>query len=106
MTDDKPRILAPSEAAARLTLPVPGLVRLIRQYRYKFTELVPGGKPGDRGHHRWGLTEKQIDAIERGQERVLGDPRLIDDGKPKLSPISPDGTSRLRRGPRPRRVIA
>jgi hypothetical protein len=60
-------VLRPAEAAARLGLTVPGLVALLRRYRYKFTELSPGGRPGDRGRNRWGLTEGQLQAILRGQ---------------------------------------
>jgi hypothetical protein len=95
-------VLSPGEAAARLNMTVPNLVALIRRYRYRFTEIAIGGRPGDRGRNRWGLTEEQLEAIARGQERVF---RESDPAQPvplRRSPVSPDGISRLRRGRPPR----
>ena len=94
-------ILAPKVAAARLGLTTAGLTALIRAYRYPFTELRPGGKPGDRSHHRWGLTEAQLAAIVRGQERGFAEPEP-EPAAPVPSKASPDGVSRLRRGGRAR----
>src|SRR5690348_3699806 len=95
-------VLSPGEAAARLNMTVPNLVALIRKYRYRFTEIAVGGRPGDRGRNRWGLTEEQLEAITRGQERVF---RESDPAQPTpllRSAVSPDGISRLRRGRPPR----
>ena len=98
-TGARPAILPPSEAAFRLGLTVPGLVALIRRYRYKFTELAPGGRPGDRGRNRWGLTEEQLRGILRGQERGFRDPEPEPAPEtPRVSALSPDGKSRLRKG--------
>jgi hypothetical protein len=92
-------ILTPGEAADRLGTTVPNLVALIRRGKYRFTELRPGGKPGDKGHHRWGLSLAQVEAIVRGQERGLAElPIAEPEGPGPLSPVSPDGKSRLRRG--------
>jgi hypothetical protein len=96
-----PAVMPPAVAAARLGLPVPGLVTLIKTYRYGFTELSPGGRPGDRGRNRWGLTEDQLVAIVRGQDRTFARGAEPASGKPAdsgPSPASPDGKSRLRRG--------
>jgi hypothetical protein len=90
-------VLTPGEAAERLGIGVPQLVDIIRRGRYAFIELRPGGKPGDRGRGRWGLTHKQLDAILRGMERRLPDlspPEAA--GRAAPSPESPDGKSRLR----------
>lgn len=94
-------IITSTEAAARLGLTGAQLLAIIRQYRYPFTEIKPGGKPGDKGRNRWGLTEDQIRTILRGQERAFRGP----DPEPELpnySAASPDGISRARRGPRRR----
>lgn len=96
-----PLVHEPGAAAARLGLTVEGLVELIRLHNYEYFERKPGGKPGDRGRGRWGMTDAQIEAVLRGQARVL--PRLQDEagpdpGPPAPSPVSPDGRSRLRRG--------
>jgi hypothetical protein len=93
-----PLVHGPSEAADRMGLTVAGLVALIRARRYPFTELRPGGRPGDRGRNRWGLTDAQIVAILRGQERVPPDPSPPPAGPARVSPVAPDGKSRLRRG--------
>jgi hypothetical protein len=92
-------ILTPGEAAVRLGIEERTLVGVIRRGRHTFTELVPGGKPGDRGRGRWGLTGRQLDTILRGMERRLPEPQP----KPTTalsSLVSPDGRSRLRRGRR------
>src|SRR4051794_15365080 len=89
-------VIGAPEAASRFGLSVAGLTRLIRHYRYEFTELVPGGKPGDRGRNRWGLTETQVRAILRGQARQFEAPRPEPEpGGEKASAFSPDGKSRL-----------
>ena len=93
-----PAVISPSDAARRLGLPVPGLVALIRTYRYTFTELSPGGRPGDRGRNRWGLTEAQFQAIVRGQERGFLPSERAATNAATPSAASPDGKSRLRRG--------
>ena len=99
MQPGPPAILRPCEAADRLGLTVPGLVALLRHYRYKFTELAAGGRPGDRGRNRWGLTEAQITAILRGQERGFREPEpKAPADMPRVSAVSPDGKSRLQRG--------
>lgn len=95
-TTSKPDVISRSEAAARLGLRTPGLVALIRKYRYGFTELAPGGKPGDRGRNRWGLTEAQLQAIIRGQSRQFTQPDPESSRAPISTPLSPDGRSRLR----------
>ncbi len=94
-----PLILQPGEAAARLGLTRADLVAIIRRRQYGFTEIKPGGKPGDRGPNRWGLTEAQIAAIVRGQAKVLPDPAGSDkpDRIPASTNLSPDGKSRLPR---------
>jgi hypothetical protein len=103
-TEPKPPqlIYRPGEAAAMLGMTVAALVTLIRRYRYTYREVRPDGRPGDRGRNRWGLSADDIGAIVRGQARVLPDPAPVPEGPPKASPSSPDGRSRLRRGPRPR----
>jgi hypothetical protein len=69
-----PRVLLPRDCARALGTDVPALVSLLKQYRYPFTELVPGGKPGQRGGRRWGLTPAQLDAVVRAQERQFEPP--------------------------------
>ena len=64
-------ILSPTDAAERIGVPVPELVAIIRRHRYGFTELKPGGRPGDPGRKRWGLTHAQVDAIVTGQARAV-----------------------------------
>lgn len=94
-----PDILEPGTAAARLGVSVPTLVAILRKHRYHFTELAIGGKPGDRGRFRWGLTETQLQTIIRGQERGFVEPKpTAEAAAPPMSPLSPDGRSRLRRG--------
>lgn len=94
-----PDVLEPGAVAARLGVSVPTLVAILRKHRYKFTELAIGGRPGDRGRFRWGLTEVQLQAIIRGQERGFVEPAApLADSQPATSPASPDGRSRLRRG--------
>lgn len=91
-------VLEPAEAAARLSVSVPTLVAIIRRHRYKFTELAAGGKPGDRGRRRWGLTEHQLQTLIRGQERGFVEPEPEVAPTPGFSDLSPDGRSRLRKG--------
>ncbi|SIN97947.1 hypothetical protein SAMN05444166_1885 [Singulisphaera sp. GP187] len=74
MSTKAPDILEPSEAAARLAISTKCLTAIIRRHHYKFTELAAGGKPGDRGRRRWGLTEAQLQTIIRGQERGFEEP--------------------------------
>lgn len=93
-----PLVYSPSEAATMLGLTVPGLVALIRKHRYPFWEKQPGGRPGDRGRDRWGLTEEHIRVILRGQERIPPDPTPPSQAPARASGTSPDGKSRLRRG--------
>jgi hypothetical protein len=97
--DETRAILTPGEAAARLGMDVPDLVAVIRRNRHAYTELKPGGKPGDRGRNRWGLTPRQFEAILRGLERRPPEIRQ-EAATPLSSPLSPDGLSRLRRGRR------
>lgn len=94
----EPLVVLPGVAAARLSISVPELVRLLRHYRYTFTELKVGGRPGDRGRPGWGLTDTQIQTIIRGQERVFAVAAPPPVEAPQMSPSSPDGKSRLRRG--------
>ena len=86
-----PLVMPPGTAAARLGLPVDRLVRLIRHYRYAWTELAPGGRPGDVGRGRWGLTEAQFEAIVRGQARTFA--------------AQPESDGPASRGPSPRTVL-
>lgn len=90
-----PAVVSPGYAAERLGIPVSGLVAIIRRHKYFFTELAPGGKPGDRGRNRWGLTGDQLAAILRGQERGFREPEPPKT-EPNKSPFSTDGKSRLR----------
>jgi hypothetical protein len=90
-------VLSPSEAAARLGLPVQGLVSIIRRHHYDYTELALGGRPGDRGRNRWGLTEAQLQKILDGQARHYAQPEP-EQAAPRPSAASPDGRSRLRGG--------
>lgn len=79
MTDDPrtPLVLAPSAAAARLGVSVASLVTLVRHYGYAFTELALGGRPGDRGRGRWGMTAAQIVSVVRGQARAVAKPTAL-----------------------------
>ncbi len=96
-TNDTRAVHTPSEVAGWLGITTARLVELLREKRYPFTELRPGGKPGDRGRCRWGLTLAQYEEILRGQSRQM-DPRPEPPaGRPAPSPVSPDGKSRLRR---------
>lgn len=93
-------VLAPGEAASQLGISVPALVALVRRHRYDYTELVHGGRPGDRGRNRWGLTPDQVRAIVRGQARQLPlPPRDPPPASPTPSALPCAGPSRLRRGP-------
>lgn len=78
--------------------PPAALIRLIRHHRYAFTELRPGGHPGDRGHSRWGLTEPQLAAIVAGQARQPAAPvepsTNVQPGTVRRLP--PGGKSRLK----------
>jgi hypothetical protein len=70
---------------------------MIREHRYPFTELVAGGKPGDRGRRRWGLTEAQLSAIVEGQARRF--PLVKTEAEPPVRPVRrlpPGGKSRLK----------
>jgi hypothetical protein len=87
----------PGEVAAQLGMTTCQLTAIIRRRRYAFTEVAPGGKPGDTGRNRWGLTVAQVEAIIRGQSKIPPDPSPIDTTTPRLSPVSPDGKSRLRK---------
>lgn len=102
MTDDPPTplVLAPSAAAARLGVSVGSLVALVRHYRYSFTELALGGRPGDRGRGRWGMTEGQVEAVVRGQARAVAEPASTL-GKPPTA-RSPVTTVTRIRYPKPR----
>jgi hypothetical protein len=95
-------VLSPSEAASRMGTNAHGLGVLIRKYRYEFTEIAPGGKPGDRGRNRWGVTEAQLATIIAKQARGYQPPDEPKPGAPPFSPASPDGVSRLHRGRRAR----
>ena len=64
-----PEVLTPGECAASLGVPVPVLVEILREYRSPWTELRPGGRPGDRGRGRWGMTPGQLRDLIAGQER-------------------------------------
>lgn len=99
-TEMKRLVYPPGEAAELLGMTTKRLASLIRERRYPFTEILPGGKPGDRGRNRWGLTLAQIEAIVRGQAKVPPDlASLPQAGKARFSPVSPDGKSRLRKSP-------
>ena len=70
---DKLRIRTPAAAADALGITSSQLITLLRFHRYPFTEIAIGGRPGDRGRGRWGLTLDQIRAIARGQSRQFAD---------------------------------
>lgn len=93
-------IIEPGAAAARLCISTKMLVAIIRRHRYKFTELAAGGKPGDRGRRRWGLTEAQLTAIIRGQERgfVEPSPEEVSTAARYANLPADDGRSLLRKG--------
>lgn len=97
-----PKVLTPREASERSGISVASLVAFIRVHRYPFTELVPGGKPGDRGRGRWGLTLAQLAHIVDKQVRRFEPPATSPSEKPEPSLVSPDGKSRLRGGHRRR----
>jgi hypothetical protein len=94
--ESKKLIYWPGEAAELLGMTTGQLTALIRRRRYAFTEMALGGKPGDPGRNRWGLTWDQIQAIVKGQSKVLPDAIPAATAK-RLSPVSPDGKSRLRK---------
>lgn len=96
-------ILSPGEVAKRMGITTADLVAMIRRHRYDFTEIKAGGKPGDRGKRRWGLTESQAAAISRGQRRTPPDPNAqVDSREPARTTLSPDGKSRIPRAGRAR----
>ena len=93
----KPLVMSPSQAAARMGITVPALVAMMRQRGSAFTRLAPGGQPGDRGRNRWGLTESQLRKIINDFQAVTPRPEVtMPTGS---SAYSPDGHSRLKRGP-------
>jgi len=93
----KPDVMTPRQAAARLNITVPRLVVLMRKRKALFTELAPGGQPGDRGRNRWGLTERQFQKLVAASELQMPD---LETPQPTgFSAFSPDGRSRARRGP-------
>lgn len=96
-TKAPPLVHGPSVAAERLAVSVPGLVAIIRKYRYEFTELAPGGKPGDRGRRRWGLSEAQLSRILDGQARQFAPEPASEPTADDYAAVAPDGVSRLRR---------
>ena len=91
MTEDL-LIHTPGQAALALGISPRALVVILRKHRYPFTELAPGGRPGDRGRGRWGLSRTQLRAVLEGQARGWAAP-------PQAPPraVSPDGVDRLRR---------
>lgn len=94
-----PVLLSPTDAAARIGVTVAELVAWVRRHRYEFTARAVGGKPGDRGRNRWGLTEAQLTAVLRGQARRFEEPKPETTADaPRVSAASPDGKSRLRKG--------
>lgn len=95
-----PLIYGPGQAADALGLPVPTLVAILRRCRYPFTELSAGGKPGDRGRGRWGLSRDQLRTVIEGQARGWAEP-TPSAARPTHTAASPDGVRRLRM-PRPR----
>lgn len=98
-----PRVLSPGESAERMNTSPRKLATLIRRYQYEFTELVPGGKPGDRGRNRWGLTEAQLATIIEKQARGYQPPaEPAVTVTPGPTSESPDGVSRLHIGRRTR----
>ena len=89
-------VVSPGIAARRLGIPTGDLTAIIRRGGYRWTEIKPGGKPGDRGPNRWGLTEAQLQAIIRGQERGFVTPQGPEEAK--AHDQSPGGVSRVRMG--------
>lgn len=92
-----PAVFAPAEAAAKIGIPVGALVAILRRHRYPFIEIHPGGKPGDRGRNRWGMTAEQIEAVLKGQKRQFEPEPAGEPAASRVSAVSPDGKSRLRR---------
>lgn len=92
------RVYSGAEVAAMLGVSSETLLGWMRLGRYPFTQLKPGGKPGDRGPNRWGMTRAQVDAMVRGQARQLPEPVVAEAEARLVSALSPDGVSRLRRG--------
>ena len=98
MNATKPHAIhQPGEAAAILGVPLSSLVAMIRRHRYAFTEIAPGGAPGQRGRNRWGMTDSQIQAILKGQARAIKDPEPEPNATAPRQPQSPDGISRIPR---------
>lgn len=93
----KPLVMSPSQAAARMGIPVSSLVAIMRRRGSAFTRLATNGQPGDRGRNRWGLTEAQLRKIVDGEQAKTPNPEAVVYGG--YSPVSPDGKSRVRRGP-------
>ena len=89
------RIYTPGQAAEALSISVPALVAILRRYCYPFTELAAGGRPGDRGRGRWGLSEDQLRAVLEGQARAWAPPAEAG-RRPSRGAASPDGIDRLR----------
>lgn len=98
-----PDVMSPAAASARLGVTEAGLVALLKEYRYPWTELAPGGRPGRRGRAGWGLTEDQYLTVLRGQAHRFEAPPVVQGRPPEVptpsgSAASPDGKSRLRKG--------
>lgn len=67
--DDDARVMTPAQAAERLQCSTHVLTRIVMTQGYAYTSL--GGRPGDRGRNRWGLTPPQFRAILAGQAKRL-----------------------------------
>jgi hypothetical protein len=63
------QVLTPSAVATVLGVSTTALARLVREGGYPYTALARGGRPGDRGRGRWGLTIAQLGVIVAGPAR-------------------------------------
>jgi hypothetical protein len=91
---DPLRVFSPGAVAERLGISPAALVSLMRNHHYEFVQLRDGGRPGDRGLGRWGMTAAQVRKLQRHQGYTFpGDPT-------DFCEASPDGIRRARRGPR------
>ena len=93
----------PSEAAQALGITTRALTGIIKRNGFAFTEIAPGGRPGDRSFNRWILTVAQLDTILRAQARQFAPEPVAEPSAEAYAAMSPDGISRLRRSRKPRR---
>jgi hypothetical protein len=99
-----PRVMSPAEAREATGLSIAEIVATIRTHRLAFVARRPGGRPGDRGRNRWGLTPIQAAAVVAA--RTMREERPEDSTpaaiQARQAAASPDGVARSR--PRPPRT--